>query len=206
VAVLPIVVDVQRCAVAVIGEGTQTLKRLAALDAARAQVVTVFAPDPNAELSVAAGARLRRRWPNGEDLDQTSLVFVGDLSKDRAETFFVMARGRGALANVEDVLSLCDFHMPSLIRRGDLLIAVSTGGRSPALAQMIRARIGLAFGPEWEGHLDAIADLRAGWRAAGLSPSEISKRTEAAVAAAGWFDAAGALALPEIDTSKKAQP
>jgi hypothetical protein len=62
----------------------------------------------------------------------------------------------------------------------------------------------LAFGPEWEGHLDAIADLRSGWRAAGLSPQDISQRTHAAVAAAGWFDAHGALALPPIETETKA--
>lgn len=203
---LPIVVDVKRSAIAVVGEGPQTLKRLATLDGAGAKHVRVFAPAPQDELSAAAGARLTRRWPLGEDFEHTALVFVGDLPPEPAERFFVLGRGKGALVNVEDQIAYCDFHVPSIVRRGDLLISVSTGGRSPALGQMIRARIGLAFGPEWEGHLDAIADLRAGWRAAGLSPPEISKRTEAAVAAAGWFDAAGALALPEIDTKTKAAP
>jgi precorrin-2 dehydrogenase / sirohydrochlorin ferrochelatase len=202
---LPIIVDVKRSAIAVIGEGPQTLKRLAILDGAGAGHVRVFAPSPSPELSSAAANRLAQRWPTGEDLEHTALVFVGDLPPDRAERFFVLGRGKGALVNVEDQRDFCDFHIPSIVRRGDLLISVSTGGRSPALAQMIRARIGLAFGPEWEGHLDAIADLRAGWRAAGLSPAEISRHTEAAAAAAGWFDAAGALALPEIDTAMKAQ-
>lgn len=201
---LPIIVDVKRSAIAVIGEGPQTVKRLAILDGAGAKHVRVYAPQPTPELVAAAGTRISARWPSGDDLDQTALVFVGDLAPEAAERFFVLGRGKGALVNVEDQMPYCDFHVPSLVRRGDLLISVSTGGRSPALAQMIRARIGLAFGPEWEGHLDAIADLRAGWRAAGLTPPEISKRTEAAVAAAGWFDAAGSLALPDIDTSKKA--
>jgi precorrin-2 dehydrogenase/sirohydrochlorin ferrochelatase len=202
--VLPIIVDVKRSKVLVVGEGPQTVKRLAALDASGATHVQVFAPVPSDPLAIAAGARLIRRWPNGEDVENAALVFVGDLPPEKAERFFVLARGKGALVNVEDQIAFCDFHVPSIVRRGDLLISVSTGGRSPALAQMIRARIGLAFGPEWEGHLDAIADLRAGWRAAGLEPAEISKRTEAAVAAAGWFDAHGGLALPEIDTRIKA--
>lgn len=201
---LPVIVDVSRCPVVVIGEGAQTLKRLATLDASQARFVRVFAPQPSAELAAAAGARHVPRWPSPDDLVGAALAFVGDLPPERAEPFFVMARAKGALANVEDVLPLCDFHMPSIIRRGDLLISVSTGGKSPALAQMIRARIGLAFGPEWEGHLDAIADLRAGWRAAGLSPADISMRTQAAVAAAGWFDAAGALALPRLDPQERA--
>jgi precorrin-2 dehydrogenase/sirohydrochlorin ferrochelatase len=201
---LPIVIDVKRCAIAVIGEGPQTVKRLGVLDAAGARHVRVYAPAPSGDLAALANGRLTRRWPAAEDFEHTALAFVGDLPPERAEPVFVMARGKGVLVNVEDQLPYCDFHVPSMVRRGDLLIAISTGGRSPALAQMIRARIGLAFGPEWEGHLDAIADLRQGWRAAGLSPSEISKRTEAAVAAAGWFDAHGALALPDIATEPKA--
>jgi precorrin-2 dehydrogenase/sirohydrochlorin ferrochelatase len=203
---LPIIVDVKRGAIALVGEGPQSVKRLAILDGAGARHVRVYAPNPSPELRAAAGGRLVPRWPKAEDFDHTALIFVGDLPPDRAEPFFVMGRAKGALVNVEDQTAYCDFHVPSIVRRGDLLISISTGGRSPALAQMIRARIGLAFGPEWEGHLDAIADLRAGWRAAGLSPAEISKRTEAAVAAAGWFDVSGALALPEIDTSTKAAP
>lgn len=203
---LPIVIDVKRCAISLVGEGQQTVKRLAILDESGARHVKVFAPSPAVDLAKVAGPRLTLRWPTVEDFEHTPLVFVGDLPPERAESFFVMGRSKGALVNVEDQMPYCDFHVPSLVRRGDLLISVSTGGRSPALARMIRARIGLAFGPEWEGHLDAIADLRAGWRAAGLSPAEISQRTEAAVAAAGWFDANGALALPDIDTSMKASP
>lgn len=202
--VLPIVVSVKGSGIAIVGEGPQTAKRLAMVDAARAGHVRVFAPAPHPALEAATGARLVRRWPLAEDFEHTALVFIGDMNPERAEALFLMARAKGALVNVEDVPALCDFHVPSIIRRGDLLISVSTGGKSPALAQMIRARIGLAFGPEWEGHLDAIADLRAGWRAAGLSPSDISRRTEAAVAAAGWFDAAGALALPEFETDIRA--
>jgi precorrin-2 dehydrogenase/sirohydrochlorin ferrochelatase len=202
--VLPIIVDVQRSAIVLVGGGHQAQKRLKLLDDAGAKAVRVFAPEPLPDFAAAAGARLTRRWPHPDDFAHVALAFVCDLEPAQAEPFFVMARGKGALVNVEDQRPYCDFHVPSIVRRGDLVISVSTGGRSPALAQMIRARIGLAFGPEWEGHLDAIADLRAGWRAAGLSPSEISQRTEAAVAAAGWFDASGALALPPIATGNKA--
>ena len=127
------------------------------------------------------------RWPTAQDLKGCAVLFVGDVPHDKGEQLFALGRSQGCLVNVEDVLPLCDFHVPSIVRRGDLVISVSTGGKSPALAQMIRARIGVAFGPEWEGHLDAIAELRAGWKAQGCGPVEVSRRTREAIEAAGWF-------------------
>ncbi|MGZ4150674.1 MAG: precorrin-2 dehydrogenase/sirohydrochlorin ferrochelatase family protein [Actinomycetota bacterium] len=60
-----------------------------------------------------------------------------------------MARARGALVNIVDDVPNCDIAMPALVRRGDLTLAVGTGGRSPALARRIRERLEDEFGPEW---------------------------------------------------------
>ena len=59
------------------------------------------------------------------------------------------ARRRRALVNVVDRPALCDFIVPSVLRRGELQIAVSTGGRSPALAREIRKRLEETIGPEY---------------------------------------------------------
>jgi precorrin-2 dehydrogenase/sirohydrochlorin ferrochelatase len=66
------------------------------------------------------------------------------------------ARRVGALVNVADAPQECDFQVPATIRRGDLTIAVTTNGRSPAVAAMVRRRLELEIGPEY-GLLVALA-------------------------------------------------
>ena len=62
--------------------------------------------------------------------------------------------------------------MPSAVRRGDLTIAISTGGGSPALAKRLRQRIEATIGPEYEAFLAALRELRALTREAVLDPAE----------------------------------
>ena len=52
-----------------------------------------------------------------------------------------------------------------MVRRGDLLLTVSTGAKSPGLAARIRARLEVEYGPEWDDHLEHLARKRAAWRA-----------------------------------------
>ncbi|MGQ9629024.1 MAG: precorrin-2 dehydrogenase/sirohydrochlorin ferrochelatase family protein [bacterium] len=70
------------------------------------------------------------------------------------------ARERGALANVVDAPALCDFIAPAVVRRGDLVIGISTGGKSPALARKIREELEEAFGPEYGIFLDILGEMR----------------------------------------------
>ncbi|HVB67417.1 MAG TPA: siroheme synthase, partial [Acetobacteraceae bacterium] len=93
----------------------------------------------------------------------------------------------GILVNVEDRPELCDFRNAAELRRGDLLIAVSTGGASPGLAGAIRNRIAALFGPEWAGRVAALGARRRAWRAEGRALPELARLTAAAVAEAGWL-------------------
>jgi precorrin-2 dehydrogenase/sirohydrochlorin ferrochelatase len=88
---------------------------------------------------------------------------------------------------VEDVTPFCDFHNPAQVRRGDLLLTVSTGGRSPGLAARIRSELARAFGPEWAERLNAIAARRAVWRRPGRSLDELARLTNATIDANGWL-------------------
>ena len=97
------------------------------------------------------------------------------------------ARAAGALVNVEDVVELCDVHLPALVRRGDLTIAISTAGRSPALARRLRRRIERQYGPEWAGRLAELAEARRQWRGEGLSPGEVSRRSDAFLDEKEWL-------------------
>ena len=91
------------------------------------------------------------------------------------------------LVNVEDLRPFCDFFMPSLIRRGDLLIAVSTAGKSPALGQRIREAISGRFGVEWAARLDEMARLREAWRRDGHDPASVRRLSEKHITEQEWL-------------------
>ncbi len=73
--------------------------------------------------------------------------------------------------NVADDPGACTFMVPSVIRRGDLTIAISTGGGSPALAKHLRERLTAVVGPEYEGYVRALRALRQEAQAAIADPT-----------------------------------
>ena len=73
------------------------------------------------------------------------------------------------------------------MRRGDLLLTVSTAGRSPGLAARIRARLARAFGPEWAERLERIGEQRTAWRRERHSLEELARLTSASIDAQGWL-------------------
>jgi precorrin-2 dehydrogenase/sirohydrochlorin ferrochelatase len=70
------------------------------------------------------------------------------------------AKGQNILVNAVDQPEECSFIVPSIIKRGDLMIAVSTSGRSPALAKRIRETLAAQFGKEYEYFLNMMAKIR----------------------------------------------
>jgi precorrin-2 dehydrogenase/sirohydrochlorin ferrochelatase len=70
------------------------------------------------------------------------------------------ARQAGVLVNVVDTPALCDFTLPALVSRGDLLITVSTGGASPILARRIREQIEQLYGDDFGSYLAELAVIR----------------------------------------------
>ncbi|MBX6320510.1 MAG: hypothetical protein IRY94_01660, partial [Rhodospirillaceae bacterium] len=91
------------------------------------------------------------------------------------------------LVHVEDRPELSDVTMPSLLRRGGLLVAVSTGGRSPTLAARLRRFLEDVLGEEWAERVERIAALRDALRARGLAPPEVRRACEALIEAEGWL-------------------
>jgi precorrin-2 dehydrogenase/sirohydrochlorin ferrochelatase len=184
---IPLAVDPKRVRLALVGRGRAAERRLELLLEAGADDLAVFSDGPSAALAAAAGARLRQRLPASGDLMRVALLWIADLPIAEAATLARAARAAGCLVNVEDVIELCDFHNPAQLRRGDLLLTVSTAGRSPGLAARIRAELAHAFGPEWGGRLNRIATERAGWRRSGRTVDELARLTNARVDARAWF-------------------
>jgi precorrin-2 dehydrogenase/sirohydrochlorin ferrochelatase len=98
---------------------------------------------------------------------------------DEAVNAAVFADGEaaGVWVNGADDPAHCSFTLPSIVRRGDLLLTVSTGGRSPALAVWLRERLEAEIGPEYEVLLNLLADERESIRAAGRSSEDVNWRS-----------------------------
>jgi precorrin-2 dehydrogenase/sirohydrochlorin ferrochelatase len=120
-------------------------------------------------------------------LDGLDVLFVAGLAQDASERLARRAQEQGILVNVEDVPGLCDFHVPASIRRGDLVLTVSTGGKSPGLAKLIREWLEHKIAPEWSGRLKEVASARAIWRAQGHAPPEVSQRIRKLVQERDWL-------------------
>jgi precorrin-2 dehydrogenase / sirohydrochlorin ferrochelatase len=186
---LPLVLDLSRLRLVLVGNGAASCRRLALLDEAGARALAVFAAAPSTELVAASGARLRPHWPSPDELGAAQLVFIADAPSDLRPVFVAQARSAGALVHVEDMPELSDALAPAVLRRGDLTIAISTGGGSPGLAAALKHFLGEVIGPEWQGRLDELATLRRQWRRSGALPAVVGRRTMEWIARRGWLPA-----------------
>src|ERR1700756_4230754 len=125
---------------------------------ARIRVVALDATPTVREWARAGKLELELRAFSADDLDGAFLAVVATSSRSLNERVYQDAQRRGVLCNVVDVPDLCDFFYPAVVRRGDLQIAVSTGGQSPSLAQKIRQQLEKQFGP---GYAAWVAELGA---------------------------------------------
>jgi precorrin-2 dehydrogenase / sirohydrochlorin ferrochelatase len=127
----------------VVGAGNIAESKIESLLAAEASV-TVIAPEalPRVREWAEAG-ELRwkvREWREG-DTDGAFLVVAATATNAVNRAVFAEASAAGILCNAVDDPPFCDFYFPSVVRRGELQIAISTAGESPALAQRLRKEI-----------------------------------------------------------------
>ena len=139
------------------------------------------------ESGVDDPALFESRVPAGGEISALHILFVAGLDVAAAGALARSAREKRVLVNVEDRPELCDFHVPAVVRRGDLLLTVSTNGRSPGAARIVRGRLERIFGPEWGDRLEEIARARTAWRASGSTAGEIAERTTSLVEVKGWL-------------------
>ena len=158
----PIMVDLTGRRCLVVGGGRVAERKVALLlDCGAAVDVVSPAATPKLTALASAGAiRLAARAVRSEDVFGAFMVFVAtdDAAVNRAVA--AEARGAGTLVNVADAPTSCNFLVPSVVRRGDLTIAISTAGGSPALAKRLRQRLEETIGPEYELFLAALRELR----------------------------------------------
>jgi precorrin-2 dehydrogenase/sirohydrochlorin ferrochelatase len=158
----PMMVDLTGKRCLVVGGGTVAERKVTLLLECGADV-EVVSPATTARLGAlaASGAvRVRRRPVRPSDLSDAFLVVVATDDPQVNREVAEHVRTTGGLVNVADDLEACSFLVPSVLRRGDLTIAISTGGGSPALAKKLRQRLEQTIGPEYEAYLAALRLLR----------------------------------------------
>jgi len=186
-SMIPIALDPRHARLAVAGNGVLALRRLRALRAAGGGETVLFADAPSAELAVEAGAFFQNHLPEVAELAELHALWIVDVPEQKASELAAKARALRVLVNVEDKPPFCDFHSVAEVRRGDLLLTVSTNGAAPGLAGAIRRNLENCFSPEWEHRVAEVAALRAGWREQNIAMPEAARRINALVEERCWL-------------------
>jgi siroheme synthase-like protein len=147
----PVFFDLTRRPCVVIGGGAVAERKVAGLVEAGA-AITVISPDLTARLRqyVSDGLiRYTARPYQSGDLAGFFLAFTTTGNSAVDTTIFAEGRAAGVLVNSADDPTRCDFFLPAVIRRGELALAVSTGGTSPALARVMREELQVMIGEDY---------------------------------------------------------
>jgi len=107
-----------------------------------------------------SGAIVRKRTCFTEEDARDVFLIVADVAEDQAAEIQAFGERNRVFVNIVDKPTYCSFIIPAIAQQSDLLIAISTAGRSPALAGWIRKRFQQEFGPEYGSLLDAFAETR----------------------------------------------
>lgn len=159
----PLMLDVARLRVLVVGGGAVASRKVAGLAEAGGRP-WIVAPAVTDELR-ATVERLRLVWHprpyDSGDVDRHHLVFAATDDAAVNERVAADARAAGALVSRADEGGESDFHVPSHIRQEDVVVAFSTGGASPLLARRLRERLGAVVTPGLGRAARRLASVRA---------------------------------------------
>ncbi len=161
-ALFPIFLKLEGRNCVVVGAGTIAAQKLESLlqSGAAVQVVAPLASDEIRELARAGRIAWIEAEFQPEHLHDASLVIAATGNPEVNQAVFSAAQQRGVLCNSVDEPERCDFYYPALVRRGDLQIAISTAGKSPALAQRIRRELEEQFDSSYIGWLNWLGTVR----------------------------------------------
>jgi precorrin-2 dehydrogenase/sirohydrochlorin ferrochelatase len=158
----PIFVEMKGRVALVIGGGAVAERKIATLLDAGAQV-TVISPDITERIARWSKEGIiqviARRYRRG-DLAGYQIAFVAAADEQVAAEAHNEGRERGVWVNAADDPAHCDFILPSVLRRGELTVAVSSGGSSPALARTIREELEIHLSQEYEQLAKLAAEAR----------------------------------------------
>lgn len=158
----PVFLDLKGRPVVVVGGGEVALRKVEGLLEAGAQV-TVVSPELHPELArLAAQGQVRhlRRGYRPGDLEGYVIAFVATDDPSVNSQVAAEGRQRRVWVNAVDDPANCDFIMPGVVRRGEIIVAVSTSGGSPAMARKLREELEGFLTEDYAALLELAAEVR----------------------------------------------
>lgn len=158
----PVNLDIKDRHCLVVGGGSVASRKAKTLMECGA-VVTVVSPEISAALKNMeqnSNITLVQRPYETSDLDGKFLVIGATNDEALNRRINADAEKRHMLCNIADVPDICNFILPSIIRRGDLCVAISTSGKSPAFAKKLRKDLEKTFGDEYALFLTLMGEIR----------------------------------------------
>jgi len=182
---LPIFLNVHGWPCLVVGGGETAERKVRALVAAKAEV-TVVSPDLTAGLGCLVKDGRIRYLPRGYragDVRGCRLVYAATDDRQLQRQIAGEAGRLGVLVNSADAPELCSFIAPAVVDRGDLKIAISTSGASPAFAKRIRCELESRFGPEYAVLIELLRAARSYLRSTEVDGAKRAVRLSALASA-----------------------
>jgi precorrin-2 dehydrogenase/sirohydrochlorin ferrochelatase len=158
----PVYLDLKDQPALVVGGGKIAEGKVAGLLASEARV-TVVSPDLAPRLRAWAGKNQIKHIPRVYQAGDLTGAFLVVCATDQTEVnqrVWQQASANGQLVNVVDDPLRCNFIAPAVLRNGDLTIAISTGGKAPALAVRLKEHFEAELGPEYARFLELAGQLR----------------------------------------------
>ncbi len=158
----PVHLDIKNRNCLVVGGGAVGTRKVNNLLTCGAKV-TVVSPDPTQQLKKLAAAgsiSLKARGYRSADLKDMFLVIGATDDEKLNRQISDDAEQISILCNIADRPEACNFILPSIVQRGDLVITISTSGQSPALAKRLRRKLEAQFGEEYADFLRLMGAIR----------------------------------------------
>ncbi|MBE9545169.1 MAG: bifunctional precorrin-2 dehydrogenase/sirohydrochlorin ferrochelatase [Proteobacteria bacterium] len=158
----PVNLDIRNRKCLVVGGGDVGTRKVITLLDCGAMVVVVSpeVTEKIEELSNKGLIKLERRGFKPTDLDQIFLVIGATDNPELNREIHAGAERLGMLCNIADRPEVCNFILPAIVNRGDLIIAISTSGKSPAFAKKMRKDLEKEFGTEYADFLTLMGGIR----------------------------------------------
>lgn len=158
----PIYIDIEDRDVVIIGGGNVCARKAETMMKYGARV-TIVSPDFTGEIEQWAREgklAIKQKHYDAGDIDGANIVIASTDDQGVNEQIAADCRRRRIPVNVVDVTPLCEFIVPAIIEKGSVQIAVSTGGKSPALARTLKEDLQRMIGPEYTEVNDLLGTLR----------------------------------------------
>ena len=154
----PLCINLEDKSFLVVGSGRIARRKLSAISEFTSNITVISKEE--ADGLVYEGLKIVKKSFDASDLEGFDFVITATGSREQDETIVAACKSRGIPVNAADDREECDFFLPGIIKRGDLVVSVSTSGKSPACSKYLREQIEGIIPTNIEKVLDILGELR----------------------------------------------